>query len=106
MAFATLAASFAYGGDLNRDPFRPPAEFATADNGRARPDALAISANPEIRGILYAGNNSLVNLSGKIIALGEEVDGYELLEVSENQAVFLRNGETLTLSLYADETDE
>ena len=106
VALTMLVASLAHGGELSRDPFQPPAEFAAPAGGLGRPQALAIPSNPEVKGIMLAGDRSLVNLNGKIIALGEEVDGYELLEVGENQAVFLHNGETLTLSLYLEETDE
>ena len=106
-AITMLAATCVVGGELNRDPFQPPAEFAASnDSGRARPAALEIGLNPQIKGILFAGNRSLVNLSGKIIGLGEEVDGYKLLEVSEDRAVFRHGDETLILQLYREETDE
>lgn len=106
-ALTMLATTYVTGGELNRDPFQPPTEFAASNAGmRGRPDALGIGSNPQVKGILFSGSHSLVNLNGKIIALGEEVDGYELLEVSEDQAVFLHGDKTLTLQLYREETDE
>ena len=57
---------------------------------------------PEIRGILFAGGQSLVNFGGEIIGPGEEANGYRLLEVGEEHAVFQRGDEIVTLSLYPD----
>lgn len=90
---------------LSRDPFRPPAEFNDAP---ARPDALTSrqAFKPEIRGILVAGGQSLVNLGGEIIGPGEETNGYLLLEVGEEHAVFQRGDEVVTLALYPDKDDE
>jgi len=43
-----------------------------------------------------------VNFGGQIIGPGEEVNGYRLLEVGEEHAVFQRGDEIITLSLYPD----
>jgi len=90
---------------LSRDPFLPPEEFTDAPT---RPDALTGSRGfkPEIRGILVAGGKSLVNLGGEIIGPGEEANGYLLLEVGDEHAVFQRGDEIVTLSLYPDQDDE
>ena len=90
---------------LSRDPFRPPAEFTDAP---ARPDALTGSRGfaPEIRGILFADGQSLVNLGGEIIGPGEETNGYLLLEVGEEYAVFQLGDEVVTLSLDPEQDDE
>lgn len=98
VALVTLAAN---AQRLQRDPFQPPADFggATAANDlSARPQAIEV----EIRGILFAGGQSLVNFGGQIIGPGEEVNGYRLLEVGEEHAVFQRGDEIITLSLYPD----
>ena len=90
---------------LRRDPFQPPADYADAPS---RPDAIAgtRSSAPEIRGILFAGGRSLVNLSGEIIGPGEETSGYLLLEVAEDHAVFRRGDEIITLSLDPDNDEK
>ncbi|MFW2403872.1 MAG: hypothetical protein ACN4GT_03825 [Gammaproteobacteria bacterium] len=91
---------------LSRDPFEVPEEFLTT---AARPNALTGSTTggkAEIRGILFAGGRSLVNLSGEIIGPGEEARGYKLLEVAEDHAVFLRDDEIVTLSLDPDKDSE
>ena len=89
---------------LQRDPFRPPADFSDspAQPGRS---SVALGAKPEIRGILMAGDQSLVNLSGEIIGVGETANGYRLLQVGEEHAIFQRGDEVITLSLYPDKED-
>jgi hypothetical protein len=102
VALVTVAAS---AERLRRDPFQPPADYADAPS---RPDAIAgtRSSRPEIRGILFAGGRSLVNLGGEIIGPGEEASGYLLLEVAEDHAVFRRGDEIVTLSLDPDDDEK
>lgn len=90
---------------LRRDPFKVPDEFSTAP-APAGVVTLASGGEPEILGILVADGKSLVNLNGTIIGLGEEADGYLLVEVDEEHAVFQHEDEFITLSLYPDEDDE
>ncbi|MGI9341204.1 MAG: hypothetical protein ACR2QV_00035 [Gammaproteobacteria bacterium] len=98
VALVTLAAN---AQRLQRDPFQPPADFGdttVTNDVSARPQAI----EAEVRGILFAGGESLVNFGGQIIGPGEEVNGYRLLEVGEEHAVFQRGDEIVTLSLYPD----
>lgn len=89
---------------LSRDPFQPPAEFtaAPAKPGQA---PLAAGVRPQIRGILFAGDQSLVNLGGKLLGIGESANGYQLLQVGEAQAVFQRGDDVITLKLDPDKED-
>lgn len=102
VALVTLAAN---AQRLQRDPFQPPQEYTDANavaSGGARPQAI----EAKIRGILVAGGQSLVNFGGEIIGPGEEVNGYRLLQVEEERAVFQRGDEIITLSLYPDADDD
>ncbi|MDJ0926918.1 MAG: hypothetical protein QNJ73_04625 [Gammaproteobacteria bacterium] len=90
---------------LQRDPFKVPTDFSAAP-ATAGTVALAAGGEPEILGILVADGESLVNLNGTIIGLGEAADGYLLVEVGEEHAVFQHEDEFITLSLYPDEDDE
>lgn len=89
---------------LSRDPFQPPAEF-TAAPGKPGQAPLAAGVQPRIRGILLAGDQSLVNLGGELIGIGETANGYRLLQVGEAHAVFQRGDEVITLNLYPDKKD-
>jgi hypothetical protein len=53
----------------------------------------------ELRATLAAGINSLANINGEIVALGDVFNGYRLIEVGEGSAVFARNGVRYPLSI-------
>lgn len=46
-----------------------------------------------------AGENSIVNLGGVILRIGEETHGYRLVGVSDGQAEFERAGAPITLEV-------
>lgn len=100
-----LAGSPAGAYKLQRDPFKLPNEFTERRDERGVTVTVA-GERPKIIGILMAGEESLVNLGGKVIAVGEEASGYELLEIGEERAVFRHGDEIVTLSLYPDQDDE
>ena len=54
---------------------------------------------PELRAILMAGPKSIVNVDGALVQIGELVNGYRLVEVHEETAVFIYNKKRVTLSL-------
>ncbi len=78
---------------LSRDPFQPPAEFTVAPG------------KPGQAPLLLAGDQSLVNLGGELLGIGESANGYQLLQVGETHAVFQRGDEVITLTLYPDKKD-
>ena len=104
-ALALLLAATGISADvLKRDPFQPPAEFTAPPVGSGSAP-LAAGVQPQIRGILLAGDQSLVNLGGELLGIGESANGYRLLQVSEDHAVFQRGDDVITLSLYPDSKD-
>ena len=80
--------------------------FAAPDVLRLAPGAESPAArpptrpwNPRLRAVLVAGAASLANVDGEVLALGQEVDGYRLVEVRERSAVFHHGDEERVLSL-------
>ena len=55
--------------------------------------------SPVLAATLVAGSESMVNLGGSILRLGEEAHGYRLVEVGHWEAVFEKGGERVTLSI-------
>ncbi len=53
----------------------------------------------ELRAILHAGRESLVNVGGVILGIGEEVDGYRLVKVEEREAVFRKDSLTFIVPM-------
>ena len=48
-----------------------------------------------------ASGHSVVNVNGKLLAVGETYQGYRLLRVEERKAVFTRNGVRFELPMTA-----
>lgn len=99
-----VAASVDAAGQLQRNPFRVPIELdapvaaAGGPQMELRPDTL------DLRATLVAGERSVVNLGGSILSLGEEIEGYRLVSVSEGEALFIKDGESIRV--FVDEDDE
>ena len=83
---------------LQTNPFERPAveekQAAVAMNSRQAP-AMSL----KLRATMVAGANSLANIGGTIIGIGEEIDGHRLLSVREREVILSRNGSTKTLSV-------
>jgi hypothetical protein len=55
---------------------------------------------------MIIGDQALVDLGGHILAIGEEAEGYTLMSVTEEQAVFLRQGRRVVMNVYEDENED
>ncbi|MDX1698100.1 MAG: hypothetical protein R3308_07415 [Thiohalobacterales bacterium] len=85
--------SLAAGQDevLQTNPFLRPALAAPAQPGIVQaetPDTVTL----DLRATMVAGSMSQANIGGKIVGLGEEVNGYRLLEVHVRRVVLEREG--------------
>jgi hypothetical protein len=52
---------------------------------------------------MLAGPKSVVSIDGRIVRIGDEIDGHRLIEVHEQTAVFVRNRKKVTLTLRGTE---
>lgn len=80
---------------LKHNPFsRPPSEVLRSspmEPGRDR----ATSLLPELQATMIGSVNKLANVGGRILKRGDEVEGYLLVAIHEQFAVFRRNGEDI-----------
>jgi hypothetical protein len=89
---------------ISRDPFVVP-KFVIAATAPAvpvvkeKPVAELLFRSMNLRAAVSAGRNSLVNVDGKIIAMGEKLEGYKLIKVGNGDAVFESNGMRQTLKM-------
>jgi hypothetical protein len=83
---------------LEHDPFQPPARLREAVSGNTAPRAATASAG-NLLATVVAGDDSMANVGGVTVKLGEELDGYRLVEVSERRAVFERDGKRRVLRM-------
>ena len=93
-----LVAAATFSGSLSAEsvnPFSRPAIAPVAGAGRA----LNSDMQPELRGVIVAGANSIANISGTVLGIGEEAAGYRLQSVTESSATFLHENREMTLRL-------
>ncbi len=90
--------------DLEFDPFRIPTFAIQRDRDSASLTPQALAWKPELRATMIAGNNSMANVDGAIIKVGEEIQGYTLLEVRMGAAIFIKDGNPVELTLDAKES--
>ncbi len=100
MAMAEEATAY----KLSRDPFVVPKFVlaATAPPSAAekeKPVAEILFNSMTLRAAVKAGKNSLVNVDGKIIAMGEKLEGYRLVSVGNGEAAFEKDGRRQTLKM-------
>lgn len=89
---------------LRHDLFARPA-LATLQSLRPAPGGNAAPAkaepvwNPALRAVVAAGRESMANVDGVIVRIGEEIDGYRLTAVGEREVVFVKKNKRYMLLL-------
>jgi len=77
---------------LLNNPFsRPPSDVIVDDRVSVRAEEV-VSTVPELQATMIGSINKLVNVDGRILKTGEEVQGYVVTEIHEQYAVFERGG--------------
>ena len=85
------------------DPFARPnlTPSATAETSTV-PTAPPVAWRPALRAIVLAGNLSMVKVGSSVVELGEEIDGYRLIRVTEEKAVFAKGRRRVELTIGGD----
>ena len=82
--------------ELRHNPFeRPPRSQLAAEPDRS----ITAPSQFELRAILDAGRESMANVDGVIVQIGEEINGYRLIEVRDKVAVFEKDGARMVLTM-------
>jgi len=84
---------------LHKDPFERPKLEQPTGSASSRYGSDGVPAEWELRATLVAGRDSLADVGGVIVRVGEEIEGYRLLSVGEGSAVLLGNGSRLVLTV-------
>ena len=92
---------------LTHNPFSRPPSAISPDAARAVADGGPVQ-ELDLRATMVASNDRLANVAGRTLRPGDEIQGYTLLQVFEDRAVFLRAGQKLTIYVKPDlvEDDE
>jgi len=86
---------------LAHNPFaRPPSEVAAPVRALMRTDGS--KQEIDLRATMVASKDKLANVAGKILRPGDEVQGYTLVRVYEDRAIFRREGNRLTVYVKPD----
>lgn len=84
---------------LHTNPFlRPIDEEVNSGNSNSRAKKRPVGSM-RLRGIMRANNNSVANIDGEIISIGQQIQGYTLISVQQRHIVLDRNGTQVTLSV-------
>ena len=82
---------------LTNNPFsRPPSDVIIDDRISVRSDEIE-SPTLELQATMIGSVNKLANVGGRILRTGDEVQGYRIVEIHEQYAVFERDGRRTTV---------
>lgn len=86
---------------VQHDPFQKPViqETKNTEQQIADKPENQQAAAPKLIATLRAGRNSMANVNGKIIKLGQTINGYTLVRVEARKAVFVKNGKYTYLTI-------
>lgn len=84
---------------INYDPFQKPALRKPSKPVSMRSEPELQEWSPKLTMTLRAGKNSMVNVGGVIMKLGEKNNGYQLIKVYERAAIFINQGKTTRLTI-------
>ena len=88
-------------GLLKHDPFSRPLISNLPANNTEAASVIADEApwNPQLSAVMVAGKHSLVTVDGVTLKLGEEKDGYKLIQVKDHEAVFKKGKKRVVLNM-------
>lgn len=103
LSMPALAGRAELQNDLFARPVLSPPESPRAATP-AEPVAAATASadtrwNPALRAIVLAGTRSMVLVDRSVVELGGKIDGYELIRVDDDKAVFTRGHQRVELTL-------
>jgi hypothetical protein len=99
-SFCVLGGEYYQAIPVLHDPFQKP---NIPQKSIEEPEGIKAQAQqplaPQLKATLRAGRNSMANINGKIIKLGETTNGYKLIGVGERSAILVKNNQRLELTI-------
>jgi hypothetical protein len=84
---------------LQINPFLQPVLEAVTSGSSNNVATRTPADSMQLRGTMLAGSNSVANIDGTIIGIGQQLNGYTLVSVQQRHIVLDRNGTQMTLSI-------
>jgi len=89
--------------ELSHNPFSRPALPSLPSGRDLGLDDAPTGETLELRATLITPGHAMADVNGVILTVGEEVEGFRLVEVGERRAVLEREGTRLVVSLGDEE---
>ena len=86
-------------GLLQFDPFSRLPELLPTPPSEAEPAEETLQWSPQLMATVVAGSRSMANVSGRLIRLGQKLEGFTLVEVDKRSATFEKDGEQHVLKI-------
>jgi hypothetical protein len=80
-----------------RTPFTPPAHIAQLKAPAVRKTATGL----QLRATMLTEQWTMANVNGTMLVPGETINDYRLLQVRENEAVFIKDGKQIVVAIDA-----
>ncbi len=77
---------------LSTNPFSPPDQIDESATGQTQQTRTNGGNTLELRGTMQAGRNSLANIGGLILAIGQSVEGYKVVAVEDRKVILEKAG--------------
>jgi len=93
---------------LNHNPFNRPDVLRVKPQARQQSTAPAPAQQKidfELTATLVSESTPMVVVDGKLLGIGDTIEGFELIAVTEGSAVFTRQGKKYSLTV-AEDNDE
>lgn len=72
---------------------------AETESVKAKAPVAPVEWKPELKAIIKGDGNAWVNVEGRILQVGQDMDGFRLVDVQERHAVFMKDEVRYTLEL-------
>jgi len=82
------------------DPFARP-DLAGLAAAAASGSVAAPTWQPRLRAVVMAGPRSMVLIDDEVVELGVDVNGYRLIRVLPDKAIFVRDGRRVVIAIGA-----
>lgn len=91
---------------LAHNPFSRPSSAAEALGAGLVENNDGSGPTLALRATMVASGSRLANVAGRILQQGDEIDGYRLVEIHEDYAVFDKSGKVMTVFVKPQVTDD
>ena len=82
--------------DLANNPVaRPPSEVSSDIRNSVQADGISVPL--DMRATMVGTTDKLANVGGRVVRPGDEIQGYTLLQVFEDHAIFVRDSNRLAI---------